>query len=565
MTESKKRGHYSRFKQTLFLILGIVIVLYYIVCILFARIGVSWLWIWPLAAAFCFVRAIMLHRSVRVPKWLAICYRVLLAAFAVLFIFVECRIISAMNTVPEQGLDYIITLGATVRDGVPTSPLKLRIDRTVEYMQDNPDTILIASGGQGSNEDMSEAACIAENVINAGIDADRIILEDRSHDTEENIHNSFALIPEGASVGIVTSSFHIYRALRITELQGFRASGVPAVTYFPLGVHYTVREFFGVVQLEVQNFGRHDMQAEAETVSSLPGDNNVAAGESTPDSFNQLILASVSGVEPGGGYYTGYDIREGFAGTAWTGLDAAVDTSGEKPVINLSVARPSFCSSACYLVLLKTLLDWDTQGVISRQAWQNLKPYTLMENDEGYDKTRPYQNDGYGCWGRANANASGFASLIRELGAGESFYIAPKADYSDASEYTEIWTKCRPGDFLKLFWNDGIGRDDSGNTGESGHLVIFLSLTEAYNESGDRDDIISYWSSNGSGFMPEGGYGTGECRTSDIFRAICTRITCPEAFCNAEMIMPYDCDAWLASLDGSTFGTEQELLESIYG
>ena len=251
--ESVMRSVYSKIKEAAFIVLGTVTVLYYIVCILFARIGVSWLWLWPLLAAFCFLRAYMLHKSVRVPKWFAVLYRVLLAAFAALFIAVESKIITAMNTVPKQGLDYIITLGATVRDGVPTSPLKLRIDKTVEYMRDNPNTILIASGGQGSNENMTEASCIAENVVNAGIDRDRILLEDKSYDTEENIRNSFAMIPEGASVGIVTSSFHIYRALRIAELQGFEASGVPAVTYIPLGIHYTVREFFGVVELEVQN------------------------------------------------------------------------------------------------------------------------------------------------------------------------------------------------------------------------------------------------------------------------------------------------------------------------
>lgn len=294
----------------------------------------------------------------------------------------------------------------------------------------------------------------------------------------------------------------------------------------------------------------------------------ISAGNDETDtsdtgSFNDILLKVVSETEPGGGYYTGYNIPEGFDGSAWTGLDAAVDLSGDKPVIDLGLARPSFCSAACYAAVLKALLEWDTESVISREAWTALKPYTLQEGDAGYDASHPYQHDGYGCWGRANANASGFASLIRELGAGSSFYISPRSGYATEQEYTDAWSACRPGDIVKLFWNEYIGADDSAGASEAGHLVVFLSLTEAYDASGRRDDIISYWSSNGSGLMPDGGYGAGSCRTSEIFRAVCTRITDPGAFDNAAGISPGDCDEWLAALDGERLGTEEELISSI--
>jgi len=247
---------YNKIKEILFICLGILISLFYAVCLSFSHVGVSWLWIWPAAAVFCFVRAFMLSKQIFAPKWLGILYRIVLVVFLLLFIIIESRIVSAMNDQPDNNLDYIITLGAAVRDGEPTSPLKLRINRTIEYLQDNPDTVLIASGGQGPEESVSEARCIADYVINAGIDADRILLEEESSDTEENIRNSFSMIPSGSSVGIVTSSFHIYRALRAAEIQGLEACGVPGVTYYPLGWHYLVREFFGVVQLEAENILR---------------------------------------------------------------------------------------------------------------------------------------------------------------------------------------------------------------------------------------------------------------------------------------------------------------------
>ena len=244
----------KRIKSILFVVLAALSLMYYAVCIAYAWIGVSWLWIWPLFSLFCIVRAVMIRRGISVPGWLKTAYLTIMAVFILLFCIVETGVITAMNVQPESDLDYIITLGAAIRNGEPTSPLLLRINRTIEYMQENPDTILIASGGKGPAEDRSEAACIAEYVTDAGISPDRIILEDRSSDTEENICNSFKFIPEGSRVGIVTSSFHIKRALRIVELNGYQAKGVPAVTLLPLGIHYTVREFFGIVQLEVMQF-----------------------------------------------------------------------------------------------------------------------------------------------------------------------------------------------------------------------------------------------------------------------------------------------------------------------
>lgn len=239
----------KKFRYILFLCLGTLSLIYYAVCVAWAWLGVSWLWIWPLLSAFCFVRAIMLKKQVRVPRWIGVVYGIVLCAGLCLFCALEFQIVRAMNSEPVDDLDYIITLGASIRNGEPTGPLLLRIEKAAEYLEDNPGTILIASGGQGENESQSEASCIAERVAAAGIDSERILLEDRSHDTWENIKYSFEKIPDGASVGVVTNSFHIYRAMRIAELQGYKVSPVPAQTLLPLGIHYTVREFFGLVKL----------------------------------------------------------------------------------------------------------------------------------------------------------------------------------------------------------------------------------------------------------------------------------------------------------------------------
>lgn len=240
-------------KKLLFSVIGLLSLAFYLICLYYSHAGVSWLWLWPMLTVFCLVRLIMLHFDIHLPKWLRRIYYAGAVLFLALFIAVEGLIISAMTAEVPSGLDYVITLGAAVRNGLPTSPLRFRIERTAEYLLENPDCVAIASGGQGVNESMSEAECIKQYLLDYGIDESRILTEDRSSDTEANIRNSYALIPEGSSVGIVSNSYHLYRAMRIAELQGHETVGIAAVTLMPLGIHYTVREFFAVVEMEIMN------------------------------------------------------------------------------------------------------------------------------------------------------------------------------------------------------------------------------------------------------------------------------------------------------------------------
>ena len=245
-----------KFKIISFKILGILGLLYYVICIIYAGPLLSFVWIWLLLAGFCFLRAFMLTRKLQgrerwhAPKWLVNLYRFLLVVSIGLFVYVEAQVVSAMNAAPQENLEYIIVLGAGIRGTTPTRPLRLRIQTAYEYMEANPDTILIASGGKGWDERISEAECIHNTLVEMGLDESRILIEDESRDTEENIRNSYELIPaKDSNVGIVTNSFHIWRSLQIAKSQGCEnVSGVPAKTLMPVGIHYVVREFFGFVK-----------------------------------------------------------------------------------------------------------------------------------------------------------------------------------------------------------------------------------------------------------------------------------------------------------------------------
>ncbi|MDO5572749.1 MAG: YdcF family protein [bacterium] len=250
---------YQKLKRIVFLILAILSMLYFCICLGYSGLGLSWIWVWLLIACFCGLRFLMLGCEIKgtakwkLPRWFKIAYRVILAGTLLVFVITESQVISGMTTKPQDNLSYVVVLGAGVRGTTPTRPLLLRMKRAYEYMEANPDTMLIASGGQGTGEDISEAECIKRYLVEQGIDESRILLEDKSTSTEENLRNSFAMIPEDAgTVGILTNGFHIYRATLIAkELGHENVAGVPAITLMPVGIHYVVREFFAVMKLRL--------------------------------------------------------------------------------------------------------------------------------------------------------------------------------------------------------------------------------------------------------------------------------------------------------------------------
>ena len=221
---------------------GLGCLAYWLLIGLTARFGLDMHWMW-LVAGGALIAAGLLCRC-RLSKWLRIAWRSLLCAGIALVICVEACVISGMNAVPPEGLDYLIVLGAKVEaDGSPSKALQRRINAAAEYLADNPQTIAIASGGQGADEPTSEAECIRSGLTARGIDASRILPEDRSTTTAENMAFSMAMMEEGASVGIVTNNYHVYRAVLLAKRAGMEnAHGLAAeYTGFTL-LHYMLRD-----------------------------------------------------------------------------------------------------------------------------------------------------------------------------------------------------------------------------------------------------------------------------------------------------------------------------------
>lgn len=167
----------------------------------------------------------------------------------------QFKISQHIQTEVPQNTDYIIVLGARVKGTVPSLAFASRIKAAASYLKQNENTIAIASGGKGPGEEISEAESIKRELIKLGISESRILLEDRSTDTYENISFSKRLIPENAQTGlIVTNTFHIYRAVSIARDQGLDVKGLPAKTPLSALVKSYTREYLAISKFYLKRY-----------------------------------------------------------------------------------------------------------------------------------------------------------------------------------------------------------------------------------------------------------------------------------------------------------------------
>ena len=174
---------------------------------------------WGLSALLVLCGFLLCKRRLR---GLNITIAVLLSLLTVFCIFIG---ISGAVANVSYSEDAVIVLGAGIKGEEVGNTLRLRLDCAVSYYRKNPDTTIIVSGGQGPEEDITEAQAMAQYLIKNGVPQSSIIKEEQSASTHENFEYSKKLLDDkfgnNCEVAIITSRFHIYRATLIAREVGY--------------------------------------------------------------------------------------------------------------------------------------------------------------------------------------------------------------------------------------------------------------------------------------------------------------------------------------------------------
>ncbi len=234
-------------------LMGMIFLLYFFCIAFFIGHGTNFYFIWLILGIGAVIFSILLKKgffAAHVPLLVRRFFIVLLCIGGTVFLFVEGCIISGFSNKGQAGADYVIVLGAQMKTSGPSRALQYRLDEAIRYLNENPDAKVIVSGGQGSDEPVSEAQGMYDYLVEKGISADRISREDKSRNTFENLTYSARFLDrEKDSVAVVTNNFHVFRAVKVAKKAGYgnvcgiAAKGEPFLQY-----NNMMREFFGVMK-----------------------------------------------------------------------------------------------------------------------------------------------------------------------------------------------------------------------------------------------------------------------------------------------------------------------------
>lgn len=232
---------------------GIAFLIYFLCVAFFVGHGTNFYFIWLILAVVVMTFAILLKRGFFIahfPLWIRRTFVILLCMGVMIFGIVEGFIISGFSMKGQPGADYVIVLGAQMKADGPSKALQYRLDEAIRYLNENPSSKVIVSGGQGSDEHISEAQGMYEYLVEKGIEKDRIIKEDKSVNTTQNLAFSAEYLDrERDSVAVVTNNFHVFRAVKIAEKAGYQnVCGIAAKGEPFLQINNMMREFFGVMK-----------------------------------------------------------------------------------------------------------------------------------------------------------------------------------------------------------------------------------------------------------------------------------------------------------------------------
>lgn len=175
----------------------------------------------------------------------------MLTMVALTALILTAMMVRAALRPPASGAPVIV-LGCEVKGDRPSRMLKGRMDAAIDHLRKNPAGVCVVSGGKGENELISEAECMYRYMTAAGISPDRILCEDRSTSTRENLLFSARIlrgkgISTEGGIAVVTNEFHACRAGLIAGKLGIRTGSVCSRSPWWLLPTFYVRELYGLL------------------------------------------------------------------------------------------------------------------------------------------------------------------------------------------------------------------------------------------------------------------------------------------------------------------------------
>ena len=181
---------------------------------------------------------------------------ILFSICIITFVVIESLILYYGHRKVEGSTELIIILGARLYGSVPSPSLAERLETGYDYLITHENAIAVVSGGIGKGEDIPEASAMKDYLVAKGIKGERILVEDASTNTFQNIIYSKKLIEENLpdfdldheKIGIVTNDYHVFRGVMMGKRFGLHAEGIPAKTPATTLFKGYVREYFGVLK-----------------------------------------------------------------------------------------------------------------------------------------------------------------------------------------------------------------------------------------------------------------------------------------------------------------------------
>lgn len=185
-------------------------------------------------------------------------FHVIIIIMLASFFIIQATLIYHAGKKDTEAPDYIVVLGAGLWGDTPSQILSYRLNSSMELLKEIPEDVkIVVSGGQGPGETITEAEAMKRYLLAGGIKDERIIKEDRSTNTLENLQYTWDLIRKSDSrdeinITLVTSSFHMFRSKALAKRVGFQEVYCWSAPVHPfIEPMYYFREYLAVIKSSV--------------------------------------------------------------------------------------------------------------------------------------------------------------------------------------------------------------------------------------------------------------------------------------------------------------------------